>query len=224
MRSSCEFNELVASVTDLQEDAHQSNLEMASTERWATTIEQNISSILAQLGENLSREGLRETPRRYEKAMQFLTSGYQVDLKQLVGNAVFKETADGIVIVRDIEVFSLCEHHLLPFFGKAHVAYLPAGRVIGLSKIPRIVDAFARRLQVQERLTQQIGEGLAELLQPKGVAVVIEAAHMCMMMRGVEKQRSMTTTSHMHGEFLSNASLRQEFLALLNRHSGGQIF
>src|SRR6185437_179872 len=167
---------------------------------------------------------LQETPRRFEKAMRFLTSGYQSDLRKIVGNAVFKEESDGIVLVRDIELFSLCEHHLLPFFGRAHVAYLPAGRVIGLSKIPRIVDVFARRLQVQERLTNQVGKALNELLQPKGVAVVIEAAHMCMMMRGVEKQRSMTTTSFMHGEFLESPSLRQEFLGLLNRNSASQGF
>jgi GTP cyclohydrolase I len=180
-------------------------------------IQDHLTGILSELGEDMSREGLRDTPKRYEKAMRFLTSGYEVDLRELVGDAVFHETSDGIVIVRDIELFSLCEHHLLPFYGKAHVAYLPAGKVIGLSKIPRIVDAFARRLQVQERLTTQVGDALCEVLQPKGVAVVIEAAHLCMMMRGVEKQRSMTTTSCMRGEFLANASLRQEFLALLAR-------
>jgi GTP cyclohydrolase I len=184
-------------------------------------IRNHIGSILSELGENTEREGLIDTPKRYEKAMRFLTSGYKIDLQELVGKAVFREDSEGIVIVRDIELFSLCEHHLLPFFGKAHVAYLPAGKVIGLSKIPRIVDAFARRLQVQERLTTQIGKALTELLNPKGVAVVIEAAHMCMMMRGVEKQRSMTTTSSMQGEFLNDATLRQEFLALLGR--GGTI-
>jgi GTP cyclohydrolase I len=184
-------------------------------------IRDHISAILSQLGEDPSREGLLDTPKRYEKAMQFLTSGYQQDLKKLVGNAIFQEDSNGMVIVRDVEFFSLCEHHLLPFFGKAHVAYLPAGRVIGLSKIPRIVDAFARRLQVQERLTQQIGHGLSELLQPRGVAVILEGAHMCMMMRGVEKQKSMTTTSFMGGEFVDNRELRSEFLSLLNRHSSG---
>jgi GTP cyclohydrolase I len=190
---------------------------LPETQGQPTMIRENITEILSALGEDPRREGLRETPRRFEKAMRFLTSGYEMDLKELVGNAVFHEKSDGIVIVRDIELFSLCEHHLLPFFGRAHVAYLPAGKVIGLSKIPRIVDAFARRLQVQERLTNEVGNALAELLQPKGVAVVVEAAHMCMMMRGVEKQRSMTTTSFMQGEFLQSASLRQEFLSLLNR-------
>jgi GTP cyclohydrolase I len=184
-------------------------------------IRSHIEAILSQLGENTSREGLLETPQRFEKAMRFLTSGYTTDLQALVGNALFHEKSDGIVIVRDIELFSLCEHHLLPFFGRAHVAYLPAGKVIGLSKIPRIVDAFARRLQVQERMTTEIGTALAEILQPKGVAVILEAAHMCMMMRGVEKQRSTTTTSFMHGEFLNSPALRAELLSLLNR--GGQI-
>lgn len=183
----------------------------------SATIRDHISGILAELGEDLSREGLAETPLRYEAAIRFLTSGYREDLQQLIGNAIFNEKTDGIVIVRDIEFFSLCEHHILPFFGKAHVAYLPSGKIIGLSKIPRIVDAFARRLQVQERLTQNIGQALIELLQPKGVAVVIEAAHLCMMMRGVEKQRSMTTTQFKHGEFLQDAGLRQELHSLLNR-------
>lgn len=187
-------------------------------------IRENVSAILKDLGEDVRREGLLDTPKRFEKAMRFLTSGYQEDLQALVGNALFNESAGGIVLVRDIELYSLCEHHMLPFFGKAHVAYLPAGKVIGLSKIPRIVDAFARRLQVQERLTGQIGRALTDLLQPKGVAVIIEAAHFCMMMRGVEKQRSMTTTSFMGGEFSENAILRQELLSLLNRNPGGPAF
>jgi GTP cyclohydrolase I len=182
-----------------------------------------MEEILGQLGEDPDREGLHDTPQRYAKAMRFLTSGYKVDLKTLVGKAVFNEATNGIVIVRDIEVFSLCEHHLLPFFGRAHVAYLPEGKVIGLSKIPRIVDTYARRLQVQERLTTEVGKALDELLEPRGVAVVIEAAHMCMMMRGVEKQRSITTTSFMHGEFLSSASLRQEFVGLLHRNPAGSL-
>jgi GTP cyclohydrolase IA len=182
-------------------------------------IQKNIASTLTRLGEDLSREGLLETPARYEKAMRFLTSGYETDLEELVGNAVFTERSDGIVIVRDIELYSLCEHHLLPFFGRAHVAYLPDGKVIGLSKIPRIVDAFARRLQVQERLTTQVGEALTRLLEPRGVAVVIEASHLCMMMRGVEKQDSRTTTSFMSGAFRQDPATRQEFLTLLGRPS-----
>ncbi len=181
-----------------------------------------IRHILELLGEDPEREGLLETPKRFEKAMRFLTSGYDLNPKELVGKAVFNESSNGIVIVRDVEFFSLCEHHLLPFFGKAHVAYLPDGKVIGLSKIPRIIDVFARRLQVQERLTHQVAKALDELLKPKGVAVVIEAVHLCMMMRGVEKQRSMTTTSSMQGELLANASLRQEFLALLGRNGAAR--
>lgn len=175
----------------------------------------DISRILTNLGEDVEREGLLDTPARYEKAMRFLTSGYQTDLQKLVGSALFEEQSEGMVLVRDIEFFSLCEHHLLPFIGKAHVAYLPSGKVIGLSKIPRIVDAFARRLQVQERLTTQIGQALTEILRPRGVAVVIEASHLCMMMRGVEKQRSTTTTNFMQGEFQTHPHLRQEFHALL---------
>jgi GTP cyclohydrolase I len=182
-------------------------------------IAEHIESILSLLGEDSSREGLRDTPRRYEKAMRFLTSGYTTNIDRLVGDAIFNEASDGIVIVRDIELFSLCEHHLLPFFGRAHVAYLPDGKVIGLSKVPRIVDAFARRLQVQERLTQQIADELVRVLHPKGVAVIIEANHMCMMMRGVEKQNSFTTTSSMRGEFHANATTRQELLSLLNRNA-----
>jgi GTP cyclohydrolase IA len=181
------------------------------------TIREHLAAILTHLGEDTAREGLRETPVRYEKAMKFLTSGYQEDLESLVGDAIFRESSDGIVIVRDIELFSLCEHHLLPFYGRAHVGYLPDGKVIGLSKIPRIVDAFARRLQVQERLTTQVGEALTRILEPKGVAVVIEASHLCMMMRGVQKQESRTTTSFVGGAFRQDATLRQEFLSLLGR-------
>jgi GTP cyclohydrolase IA len=183
-------------------------------------IETGIGSILRALGEDAQREGLRETPRRYEKAMRFLTSGNQVDLRALVGNALFEEAADGMVVVRDIELYSLCEHHLLPFFGRAHVAYLPAGKVIGLSKIPRIIDAFARRLQVQERLTAQVAQALMDILKPRGVAVVMEASHFCMMMRGVEKQNSLTVTSSMLGAFKDDASVRRELLDLLNRPAG----
>ena len=156
--------------------------------------------------------------------MRFLTSGYQVDMERLLNQAVFDEPgADEMVVVRDVEVFSLCEHHLLPFIGKAHVAYLPAGKIVGLSKIPRIIDAFARRLQVQERLTIQIAHAIEEALQPKGVGVIIEARHLCMMMRGVEKQNSLATTSCMLGRFKSDAKTRAEFLNLTGRRYGGPL-
>jgi GTP cyclohydrolase I len=178
-------------------------------------IQANIRSTLGLLGENPSREGLVETPKRYAKAMDFLTSGYSKDVDQIVGKAVFNEKSNEMVIVRDIELFSLCEHHMLPFYGKAHVAYIPNGKVIGLSKIPRIVDVYARRLQVQERMTTQISSKLMEVLKPLGVAVIIECFHLCMMMRGVEKQNSYTITSSMLGSFHDNAVTRQEFLHLL---------
>ena len=182
----------------------------------------NTRANLEALGEDTSREGLQDTPKRHAKAMRFLTSGYHVDIDKMVGKALFKEDSNGIVIVRDIELFSLCEHHLLPFYGKAHVAYIPDGRVIGLSKIPRIVDAFARRLQVQERLTTQISEELMRILKPLGVAVIIESSHLCMMMRGVEKQNSYTITSSMLGVFRTNATTRKELLALLSGMGGSR--
>lgn len=182
-------------------------------------IASRIEEILRELGEDPAREGLLATPKRSEKALRFLTSGYETNLDEIVNGALFKEKADGMVIVKDIEFFSLCEHHLLPFYGKAHVAYVPNGKVIGLSKIPRIVDMFARRLQVQERLTQQVAECLQEVLQPKGVGVIMEARHFCMMMRGVEKQHSGTVSSAMLGEMRSRKETRDEFLALV-RHNG----
>ncbi len=181
-----------------------------------TQIIKNIRSTLRSLGEDPQREGLKGTPRRYAKAMEFLTSGYQKDIQKIVGNALFNDDSNGIVIVRDIELFSLCEHHLLPFYGKAHVAYIPNGKIIGLSKIPRIIDVFSRRLQVQERLTTQISEALMSILNPLGVAVIIEANHLCMMMRGVEKQNSYTITSSMMGAFRDEATTRKELLHLLN--------
>ncbi len=184
-------------------------------------ISKNISEILGLLGENTEREGLKDTPKRYAKAMQFLTSGYQSDIGKIVGKALFEEESNEIVIVRDIELFSMCEHHMLPFIGKAHVAYIPSGKIIGLSKIPRIVDVFARRLQVQERLTHQVSAELDRILKPLGVAVIIEAYHLCMMMRGVEKQQSYTITSSMLGEFRNNPTTRQELLSLLGGFSGG---
>lgn len=175
----------------------------------------NTRELLDLLGEDPDREGLQDTPKRYAKAMQFLTDGYNSDIRKLVGNAIFNEASSEIVLVRDIELFSLCEHHLLPFYGKAHVAYIPNGKIIGLSKIPRIIDVFARRFQVQERMTTQVSETLMEILNPLGVAVVIEAAHMCMMMRGVEKQHSNTITSSMLGVFRTDPTTRAELLSLL---------
>ena len=187
-------------------------------------IEPVVHDLLEHLGEDPTREGLLRTPHRVAKAMRFLTSGYQVDMERLLNQAVFDEPgADEMVVVRDVEVFSLCEHHLLPFIGKAHVAYLPAGKIVGLSKIPRIIDAFARRLQVQERLTIQIAHAIEEALQPKGVGVIIEARHLCMMMRGVEKQNSLATTSCMLGRFKSDAKTRAEFLNLTGRRYGGPL-
>jgi GTP cyclohydrolase I len=171
--------------------------------------------VLEQLGEDPARDGLERTPLRAEKALRFLTSGYTTDLETIVNGALFDVEYDEMVIVKDIEFFSLCEHHLLPFYGKAHVAYLPSDKVIGLSKIPRIVDMFARRLQVQERLTQQIAETIQEVLQPKGVGVICEARHFCMMMRGVEKQHSGAVTSAMLGAFRDRRETRHEFLSLV---------
>ncbi len=171
--------------------------------------------ILAQLGDDPGRQGLRHTPERFEKALRHLTSGYHQDIKKLLNGALFDVQYDEMVIVRDIELFSLCEHHLLPFFGTCHVAYLPNRKVVGLSKIPRLVNMFARRLQVQERLTSQIAEALMEHLEPRGVGVVVEARHLCMAMRGVEKQHSQTVTSAMLGEFRENARARGEFLSLI---------
>ena len=173
-----------------------------------------IKSLLLTLGEDPEREGLQKTPERWLRSMEFLTSGYRKDVRGLINNAIFHESYSDMVIVRDIELYSLCEHHILPFFGRCHVGYIPNGKVIGLSKIPRIVDAFARRLQVQERLTSQISHALQEHLAPAGVGVVIEAYHFCMMMRGVEKQSSYTMTSSMLGAF-QNMSTRSEFLTLL---------
>ncbi len=174
----------------------------------------SIHTILTELGENPARDGLVRTPQRADKALRFLTSGYQADFRQIVNGALFDVDYDEMVIVKDIEFYSLCEHHMLPFFGKVHVAYLPCKKVIGLSKIPRIVDSFARRLQVQERLTQQVAEAIQEVLAPRGVGVICEAQHFCMMMRGVEKQGSSTVTSAMLGSFRTNRETREEFLAL----------
>ena len=173
--------------------------------------------MLAELGEDPSREGLLDTPKRVEKALAFLTSGYAADVDATLNNALFSVDYNEMVIVRDIDFYSLCEHHLLPFFGKCHVAYIPQGRVLGLSKIPRLVDIFARRLQIQERLTNQIAETLREKVDPLGVSVVMEATHLCMAMRGVEKQNSVATTSAMLGVFREDARTRMEFLELIKR-------
>ncbi len=178
-------------------------------------IANHLRNILQDLGENPAREGLVRTPQRWEKAMRFLTSGYSTNLDDIVNHAVFSVKCDEMVVVKDIEFFSMCEHHLLPFFGKAHVAYLPKDKVIGLSKIPRIVNMFARRLQLQERMTQQIAEAVASVISPRGVGVLVEASHFCMMMRGVEKQHSTTVTSTMLGNFRSRKATRDEFLSLV---------
>jgi len=179
------------------------------------TMKSNFVSILDNLGEDTTREGIVKTPERAAKAMQFLTSGYDLDAAAILRGAMFKEDYDDMVIVKDIELYSLCEHHMLPFFGKAHIAYIPNGHIVGLSKIPRIVDVFARRLQVQERLTHDILECINTTLKPQGVAVVIEASHMCMMMRGVQKQNSTTTTSGFRGQF-EKIETRTEFLRLIS--------
>ena len=173
--------------------------------------------MLAGIGEDPSREGLLDTPRRVEKSLQFLTSGYQADVDEVVNNALFTVDYNEMVIVKDIDFYSLCEHHLLPFFGKCHVAYIPDGRVLGLSKIPRIVEIFSRRLQVQERMTNQIAETILDKVKPLGVGVVMEAAHLCMSMRGIQKQNSSAVTSAMLGSFRSDARTRSEFLALLKK-------
>ncbi len=173
--------------------------------------------ILELLGEDSSREGLLDTPKRVAKAAQFMTQGYHMDAKKLIQSAVFTEDYKQMVIVKDIELYSMCEHHMIPFIGKAHVAYIPNGKIMGLSKIARVVEVFARRLQVQERLTMQIKEAIDEALSPLGVAVVIEAKHLCMAMRGVEKQSSVTTTSDFTGAFLNNSKTREEFLLLIGK-------
>jgi GTP cyclohydrolase I len=179
-----------------------------------------IRRILEEIGEDPDRDGLRKTPERVEKALRWLTRGYEQSVEDAVGDAVFDERHDSMIMVRDIELYSMCEHHMLPFFGHAHVAYIPDGRIVGLSKIPRIVDIFARRLQVQERLTDQVADALMDTLHPQGVGVVIEAAHFCMMMRGVEKQNSRTVTSALRGVFKEDPKTRDEFLRLAHGRVG----
>ena len=184
---------------------------MAGRER---SFQELVRELLERLGEDPTRQGLVRTPERVERSLQWLTRGYDISVESVIGDAVFDEEHDNMVLVKDIEMYSMCEHHMLPFFGKVHVAYIPNGRILGLSKVPRIVEVFARRLQVQERLTDQIAGALQDVLKPAGVGVVIEAYHLCMMMRGVEKQNSKTITSAMRGVFLDDLRTREEFLRL----------
>jgi GTP cyclohydrolase I len=175
-----------------------------------------VNDLLKEIGENPKREGLLDTPSRVASAYEFLTAGYKMNVEEVMNDAVFNEKYDEMVLVKNIDFYSMCEHHMLPFYGKVHVAYIPNGKIIGLSKIPRIVEVFARRLQVQERMTQQIADTLENYLQPSGVAVVVDAYHMCMMMRGVQKQNSSATTSAVHGDFKEDARTRAEFLNLIS--------
>jgi GTP cyclohydrolase I len=196
--------------TDIDEP-HMPEIESAVTEK----LESIVNNLLIEIGENPEREGLIKTPLRVAKAYKYLTQGYEQDIDTILNGAIFNECYNEIVIVKDIDFFSLCEHHLLPFYGKCHIAYIPNNKIVGLSKIPRIVEMFSRRLQVQERMTKQIGDALFKALDPMGVAVVIEARHLCMMMRGVEKQNSKATTSNMLGVFKTNEKTRSEFLKLI---------
>ena len=189
-----------------------------SSEKTGFILAEHYSEILKELGEDPEREGLLKTPERVAKSMQFLTSGYKQDAAKILRGAMFKEEYNNMVIVKDIELYSMCEHHILPFYGKAHIAYIPNGYIVGLSKIPRVVDVFSRRLQVQERLTHQILHCIQDTLNPVGVAVVIEAHHMCMMMRGIQKQNSSTTTSAFTGTFKADDKTRNEFLKLITSH------
>jgi len=185
------------------------------------TTQELYRELLVRIGEDPTRDGLLNTPERMEKSMAFLTRGYTMDIKTVLHEALFDVDYDEMVIVRDVEFFSMCEHHLLPFFGKAHIAYVPNGKVIGLSKIPRLVDVFARRLQVQERLTTEVADAITDAIDPQGVAVIMEAQHLCMMMRGVEKQHSATVTSAMRGVFKTQLQTRNEFLSLVRHGSNG---
>lgn len=178
-------------------------------------ISSSVLDLIKYIGEDPKREGLKDTPKRFAQALAYLTSGYKSDARAVLNDAIFHEQYDEMVVIKNIELYSLCEHHMLPFFGQAHIAYIPNGKIVGLSKIPRMVDIFARRLQVQERLTREIANTLQELLEPKGVGVVIEASHLCTMMRGVEKQHAVMMTSSMLGEFRINDSTRKEFLSLI---------
>ncbi|MGB7211248.1 MAG: GTP cyclohydrolase I FolE [Gemmatimonadales bacterium] len=186
-----------------------------------TGFQAHVTQILEALGEDPDRDGLRKTPERVEGSLRWLTRGYEMSVEQVVGDAVFEATHESMILVRDIEVYSLCEHHMLPFFGRAHVAYIPNGQIVGLSKLPRIVEVFARRLQVQERLTDQVADAVMEVLHPQGVGVVVEALHLCMAMRGVEKQNSKTVTSALRGVFRDDHRTREEFLRLVQ--GGGSL-
>lgn len=193
---------------------------MSTTKGRDASLEPHVRAILEGLGEDLTRPGLARTPVRVEAALRWLTRGYEMSVEDAVGGAVYDEPHENMILVRDIELYSLCEHHMLPFYGRAHVAYIPDGRILGLSKLPRVVEVFARRLQVQERLTDQIAEAIMDVLRPRGVGVVIEAAHLCMMMRGVEKQNSRTVTSSVLGAFRSDPKTRDEFLRLVHGAPG----
>jgi GTP cyclohydrolase IA len=189
---------------------------------WIPEIEGPIREILAAIGEDVGRPGLDRTPERVAKAFGFLTGGYRTSVAEAIGDGVFEESHENMVLVRDIEFYSMCEHHLLPFFGRIHVAYIPSGRIVGLSKLPRVVEVFARRLQVQERLTDQVADAIMEVLDPQGVGVVADAVHLCMMMRGIEKQSSRTVTSSLRGVFKDDSRTRDEFLRLV--HGGHSLF
>ncbi|HEU4763673.1 MAG TPA: GTP cyclohydrolase I FolE [Gemmatimonadales bacterium] len=186
-----------------------------------TDFQRHVRAMLDALGEDPDRDGLRKTPERVEAALRWLTRGYEMSVEQVVGDAVFEERHESMILVRDIELYSLCEHHMLPFFGRAHVAYIPDGRIVGLSKLPRLVEVFSRRLQVQERLTDQVADAVMDVLAPQGVGVVIEAIHLCMAMRGVEKQNSKTVTSALRGVFRDDSRTREEFLRLVQ--GGGPL-
>ena len=198
-------------------DDDDNNVQLNITEQSLENLMQSVSSILNEVGEDPNREGLLKTPLRVAKAYKFLTKGYDEDIDKLLNGAIFNEHYDEMVIVKDIDFYSLCEHHMLPFYGKCHIAYIPNGKIVGLSKIPRIVEMYSRRLQVQERMTREIGDMINKMLEPKGVAVVSEAKHLCMMMRGVEKQNSIATASCMLGRFKSDEKTRSEFLKLIGK-------
>ena len=211
----------MASHSSPHTSAHESADEFPATSSGEAELAGLVRQLLGELGEDTDRDGLRRTPERVARTFRDLTKGYQMDAGKILNDALFEVSYDEMVIVKDIEMFSLCEHHLLPFFGKVHVAYLPRTKVIGLSKIARLVDMFARRLQIQERLTNQIAETIQEAIDPVGVGVVIEARHLCMIMRGVEKQHSSAVTSAMVGAFRDNQQTREEFLSLVSRNAGG---
>jgi GTP cyclohydrolase IA len=212
-------NEMVMNMTDSPKKIEELKLSDELQDDKGESIADLVRVMLARIGEDPTREGLRRTPERFERALRYLTSGYHQDPEKVLNGAMFSVSYDQMVVVKDIDLFSLCEHHILPFFGKCHVAYLPDKRVVGLSKIPRLVNMFSRRLQIQERLTNQIALAIQKAIQPLGVGVVIEARHLCMVMRGVEKHRTETITSAMLGAFRENQQTREEFLSLIGRRS-----